>query len=75
MIKKSTLIIIAKDDPIICYKEIPNSNNLPDCVELEIHEHGGHVGFISGGINSPYLWINQRVMRHLSEYLPLDVHV
>jgi len=73
-IRKPTLVVIAKDDPIICYKQIPNANNLPECITFEVHENGGHVGFMSGTVQEPDFWINKRVMAHLSQYLPLGVH-
>jgi predicted alpha/beta-fold hydrolase len=49
-IRVPTLILHAADDPFMYSHTPPRSNELPDNVWLELTEHGGHVGFISGVI-------------------------
>lgn len=73
-IKVPTLVMIAKDDPIVNYNYLPKPESISNNVTLEIHEKGGHVGFISGGILNHHLWMNQRIMSHLAHYLPLCIH-
>lgn len=48
-IRRPTLIINALDDPFMTPATIPDSARLSDCIQLEISQHGGHVGFVSGG--------------------------
>ena len=45
-----TLILHAADDPFMYTHTPPGEDELPDNVWLELPEHGGHVGFISGVI-------------------------
>lgn len=49
-IRVPTLILHAADDPFMYSHTPPRSDELPDNVWLELTEHGGHVGFISGVI-------------------------
>ena len=49
-IRVPTLILHACDDPFMYAHTAPLSDELPDNVWLELTEHGGHVGFISGAI-------------------------
>jgi len=65
-ISTPSLIIHAKDDPFMYPTTVPERSELPDCVELELYDHGGHVGFIAGNRPwNPIYWIEQRV----SEYM------
>lgn len=48
-IQRATLIIISLDDPFMTPDIIPDQSQLSECVTMELSEHGGHVGFISGG--------------------------
>jgi len=57
-----TLIIHAKDDPMLSIKAVPSSQDVSKHVTLRISERGGHVGFISG--NNPFkpvFWLEQVV--------------
>jgi uncharacterized protein len=72
-IKTPTLIVLALDDPIINYEHLPDSDEISSHVTLEVYDKGGHVGFMSGGIQKPYSWINSRIMSHLSQHLPLGI--
>ncbi|MBI1422154.1 MAG: hydrolase [Gammaproteobacteria bacterium] len=49
-IRVPTLILHARDDPFMYAHTPPTPDELPDNVWLELTEHGGHVGFISGRI-------------------------
>ncbi len=47
-IKVPTLIIQAKDDPFMNASVIPNCEETPKNVTLEVNDRGGHVGFVEG---------------------------
>jgi len=47
-IQTPTLLVHAKDDPFMSNKSIPSRQELGQSVELELHERGGHLGFIEG---------------------------
>lgn len=73
-IKKPTLVVLALNDPIVDYSKLPEEEQLSPHVQIETHAEGGHLGFMSGNIQSPSFWINNRIMTHLSNYLPLGIH-
>lgn len=63
------LIIHAKDDPFMTPDVIPKAEDLPDCVEYQLTEHGGHVGFVSGSLRNPQMWLEQRIPAWIAPYL------
>ena len=60
-IQVPTLIIHAKDDPFMPVDILPNKDELPSCIKLEVSEHGGHVGFIGGTFLNPTYWTEKRI--------------
>lgn len=65
-----TLVLHAKDDPFMTPAAVPRAEELSSQVSLELSEHGGHVGFVSG--RWPWkleFWLEQRVLEHLDRYL------
>jgi predicted alpha/beta-fold hydrolase len=65
-----TLLIHSKDDPFMSVDAIPRQDDLSESVTLELSNHGGHVGFVSG--NSPWhakYWLEQRIPEFLGTYL------
>ncbi|MEE8388717.1 MAG: hydrolase [Acidiferrobacterales bacterium] len=67
-INTPTLVIQAKDDPFMSSNVIPDAHELSDSVTLELTEHGGHVGFISGGTpRRPQFWIEDRIIKYLAD--------
>lgn len=64
-ITTNTLIIHAKDDPFMFQDSSPTTAELPICVKLELTEHGGHVGFISGTFMTQR-WLEPRILRFIS---------
>lgn len=64
-----TLIIHAKDDTIMTPDIIPNEHEISTSTTLELSEHGGHVGFVSGSLFKPKFWLNQRIPEFLQDYL------
>ena len=68
-ISRPTLIINALDDPFMTRKVIPTADRLSDSVTLEVAKHGGHVGFISGGMPwRPEFYLPQRIIEFLEPY-------
>lgn len=69
-IKTPTLIIHALDDPFMTKEVIPDPDQIPEQVTLELSTKGGHVGFISGTIPfKPIFWLDERVPDFLQAYL------
>ncbi len=67
-IHKPTLIIHSKDDPFMTRAVIPENVELSNTTTLELSQHGGHVGFIAGGLLKPEFWLEQRIIRFLKEH-------
>ncbi|QQX82624.1 hydrolase [Shewanella sp. KX20019] len=69
-IQKPTLVIHAKDDPFMTHAVIPSSEQLAEQVEYELHDNGGHVGFIDGGTPwRPRYYIENRILSFLTSHL------
>ena len=49
---------------------IPREQELAHNVTVELSETGGHVGFMQGTPTKPEVWLHQRVLRFVSDYLP-----
>lgn len=66
-IAKPTLVIHAKDDPFMTPAVIPAQDQLSEHVQYELHENGGHVGFINGGSPwRPKYYLEQRILSFLT---------
>lgn len=68
-ISKPVLMIHAQDDPFMTDEVIPASDQLPSCVDYQLTRHGGHVGFVSGTLRKPQMWLEQRIPQWLSTWL------
>ncbi len=68
-VRKPLLIIHAKDDPFMTPEVIPDTALLPSCVEYQLTQHGGHVGFVGGTLRKPQMWLEQRIPQWLSTWL------
>lgn len=74
-IETPTLIIHAKDDPMIPARSIPTSAQVSPKVILDIQQHGGHVGFIScKTLGTLHHWLEDRILPYLSQYLTNEQH-
>jgi len=62
-IRIPTLILQARDDPFMTPDGLPNPQELSACIDFELTDSGGHVGFVSG--SSPW-----RVRYYPEERLP-----
>lgn len=65
-----TLIIHAKDDPFMTDESIPTQSELSKHITLELSEHGGHVGFVSGQYpwKTEY-WLEKRIPEYIKSKL------
>jgi hypothetical protein len=62
-------LIQAVDDPFMTTEVLPEMNEMSSQVQLELTQHGGHVGFISGLIPfRPQYWLEQRIPEFLMGY-------
>ena len=64
-IDKPTLIIHARDDPFMGPGVLPDDNELAEPVALELHTHGGHVGFLGSNGLTPEFWLQERIHQFL----------
>lgn len=63
-----TLIIHAKDDPMLSIKAVPSRQDVSEHVTLRISEKGGHVGFIAGSNPfKPVYWLEQIVPEYFNQ--------
>jgi predicted alpha/beta-fold hydrolase len=69
-----TLIIHAKDDTIMTPDIIPYPEQLSENTILELSEHGGHLGFVSGTLFKPKFWLKERIPVYLKHFLPIKEH-
>ena len=66
----ATLILHAVDDPFMTASVIPHPRELSALTEIEICDHGGHVGFVQG--SAPWslsYWLEARIPRFLSGFV------
>ncbi|KNC90229.1 hydrolase [Trabulsiella odontotermitis] len=68
-VTKPTLIIHSKDDPFMDHHSIPPKEHLPVNVEYQLTDHGGHVGFVSGTLRKPEMWLEKRIPDWLTRWL------
>ena len=65
-----TLVLHAADDPFVPGDAIHTDSELGSGVTLELSRHGGHVGFVEGGVPfRAHYWLERRICAHLREYL------
>ena len=68
-IERPTLIVNALDDPFMTPDVIPDEDKLSEHVTIEASEHGGHVGFIEGGLPwKPKFYLPRRVTEFLAPH-------
>ena len=69
-IQTQTLILHAKDDPFMTPDVIPTPEEVSATTRLEVSDHGGHVGFVSGRWPwSTSYWLEERIPAFLRDYL------
>ncbi|WP_324732319.1 hydrolase [Pseudomonas paeninsulae] len=60
-----TLIIQAADDPFVFRHSLPEADELSPSTQFELHEQGGHVGFIDGSPRRPGYYLERRIPQWL----------
>ena len=64
-----TLLLQSRDDPFMQADVIPDASELSDKIQLEVHERGGHVGFVSGHLPwKPEYWLETRIPNFLAKF-------
>ena len=61
-IRVPTLILNARNDPLVPASALPGAGEVSAAVTLEQPEQGGHVGFVSGRFPGNLDWLPQRVL-------------
>jgi uncharacterized protein len=64
-----TLILCAKDDPIVPAYSLPTLADVSRKVTLEYAERGGHVGFVSGAFPGDVSWLANRLVAYFKQAL------
>lgn len=67
-IQTPLLIVHAKDDPFTCNASIPDRNALSAQVHYELHQRGGHVGFIEQRNGKAAPWLPPRLLHWFHTY-------
>ncbi|HIF9219920.1 TPA: hydrolase [Photobacterium damselae] len=63
-------LIHAKDDPFMTDEVIPTMS-LPPHIEYTLYQHGGHVGFVTGSLLKPKMWLEKTIPVWFTEQLAL----
>jgi predicted alpha/beta-fold hydrolase len=74
-IRRPTLLLSARDDPFLpaaVLDEVAELARDNSCLTAEFHEHGGHVGFVSGRPWRPVYYAERRVGEFLRDALDLN---
>lgn len=66
-IKTKTLIIHARNDPFMNDEVIPKSSELSNSIQLEVYDHGGHVGFVGGKKFGFEYWLESRILEFIKK--------
>lgn len=61
-----TLIIQSTDDPFVFRHSLPEAGELASTITLELHAHGGHVGFVEGSLRQPGYYLERRIPEWLA---------
>jgi predicted alpha/beta-fold hydrolase len=62
-IRVPTLILNARNDPLVPASALPGAGEVSAAVTLEQPEQGGHAGFVSGAFPGNLDWLPQRVLK------------
>lgn len=62
-------IIQARDDPFVGPGPVPGPGDVSATVELDVSDHGGHVGFVAGRGMRPAWWLDDRIPAWLAHAL------
>lgn len=65
-IRVPTLLLTAKDDPLVPFTSVPREAWDNPHLTVAAPDHGGHVGFLSGSVLRPHFWGDELVLAFLS---------
>ena len=65
-IRRPTLLLSAKDDPMIPASTHPRDVSSNPHLHLHVTEHGGHVGYVAGGPLAPSFWGEAQILAFLA---------
>jgi predicted alpha/beta-fold hydrolase len=71
-IRRPTLLLSAYDDPFYSadvLRDVEEAARTNPAIELEFHQHGGHVGFVGGSPWRPSYYVDQRVGSYFTRFL------
>jgi len=71
-IRCPTLLLSARDDPFYSVDVLRDAERIAGTnpsLEVEFHDRGGHVGFVSGPPWRPAYYVEERIVSFLSRYL------
>lgn len=68
-VTKPLLIIHAADDPFMTGDVIPSRHQLSPTIDYQLSEYGGHVGFVTGTLLKPIMWLEQRIPQWLATHM------
>jgi uncharacterized protein len=71
-IQVPTLIIQAANDPFVYPHSVPELHELSASTRLELHQRGGHVGFVEGSPWRPGFYLERRLPEWLQQTLGQD---
>lgn len=72
IIRQPVLCIHACDDTFMYRHTAPGPDELSPAVQLELSQHGGHVGFVSGRWPwAPSYWLEERIPEYLASRFSL----
>ena len=62
-----TLIVHARNDPFLPGAHLPVPAEVAPIVTLDLPDHGGHVGFVSGAFPGHLDWLPERILAYFGE--------
>src|SRR5690606_1010805 len=63
-----TLVLNARNDPFLPPAVLARPAEVSSPVVLDYPEHGGHAGFLEGGVPGAVTWLPARLMRFFRQY-------
>ena len=69
-VRHPTLILHAMDDHFVPRHSVPDAKELSNSILMEVSQHGGHMGFITGGLPwKPSYWFAEHITAFFDKYV------